>query len=139
MTTVNNIMMAIDTFIDSRMDMILGGNPLLSLAQPIIKRGVKKQIDVYSKDIKNYLNLIADKEGNIDINGMFEEIVERFNTMDKTTFHTADMGDVTLGKGELSLEIPNPFGSPKHLTFTADDIMDFKSMITNKQNGTTFN
>lgn len=135
MVNVTNVISAIDTFIDSRLDIVIGNNPLLSLAQPFIKRAVKKQVSEYTGMIKQYAQYVSDKDGNIDIDSIFEEVTKRFNEMEPVKVPTENMGDVTIGKGELKLEIPIPslFGSKsKQLTFTTDDIMDFKSMIINK-------
>lgn len=133
MVKVNDIMSAIDTFVDSRLNIITGSNPLLSLAQPFLKRGVKRQISNYTDSIKKSLNLLADNNGNIDIENIFDEVIERFNTMDPITVPTENMGDIVVGKGKLTLEIPSLFGGkPRNLVFTSDDIIDFKSMIINK-------
>lgn len=133
MTRVSDILVAINGFIDSRIDMIVGGNPLLNLAQPFIKRAVRKQVDGYTSQMKKYLDLLADKDGNIEIESIVEEITNRFNTMEPITIPTETMGDVVVGKGKLTVEIPALFGGkPRSLTFTADDIADFKSMIIKK-------
>lgn len=133
MTNITNVISAIDTFIDSRLDMIIGGNPLLNLAQPFIKRAVKKQVSDYTDKIKQYAQYVADKDGNIDVDNIFDEVTKRFNEMDSVIVPTENMGNVTVGKGELVFEVPSLFGGKsKKLTFTTDDIMDFKSMIINK-------
>ena len=65
MIRANDVIVAMDTFVDSRIEQIVSGNPLLSLAQPFIKRAVKRQLESQTGNIKNYLKLLADKEGKI--------------------------------------------------------------------------
>lgn len=130
MTNINNIMSTIDKFIDSRVDMIVGKNPIMNLMQPFIKKAFKGYINNYTDQIHGYLKLIADKNGNVDVESVLDEVINRFDTMDEIIIPTKNMGDVVMGKGKLVLEVPSLFGlTANNLVFTTKDITDLKSMI----------
>lgn len=132
MVNVRNIMSTIDKYIDSRVDMVVGKNPIMNLMQPFIKKAFKGYINNYTGQIEGYLKLISDKNGNVDIDGLLDEVITRFDTMDEMTIPTKKMGDVHIGKGKLVLEVPSLFGlTANNLVFTTKDITDLKSMIVN--------
>lgn len=132
MTNVHNIMSTIDKFVDSRVDMIVGKNPIMNLVQPFIKKAFKGYISNYTDKIEGYLKLISDKNGNVDLDSLLDEVINRFDTMDEITIPTKNMGDVVMGKGKLVLEVPSLFGlTANNLVFTTKDITDLKSMIIN--------
>lgn len=132
MVNINNVMSAIDKYIDSRVDMIVGKNPIMNLVQPFIRKAFKGYVNNYTDQIKNYLKLISDKNGNVDIDSLLDEVINRFDTMDETTIATKKMGDIHIGKGKLVLEVPSLFGlTANNLVFTTKDITDLKSMIMN--------
>lgn len=129
--TSANIMDGINTFVDSKLDTILGGNPITSLANPLIKRiaknMVKENINPYLNDLEKYLNLAADENGSID--GVLDETIERFNTMPVITKDYPYVGEVSIGQGKVQMSVPMPIGAPKHLTFTEADLRELKDMI----------
>lgn len=124
MTTKGDIIAGIDTWIDDILGQTIGNNPLLKLLQPTIKRGVKNYLGKY----EHYLDFITDKDGKIDFEGIFDETVQQFKTMDKMPLHT-DMGDINIGKGEIGMAIPM---LGKELSINYDDLMQLKDLITNK-------
>lgn len=129
--TTNEIMNGINTFVDSKLDTILSTNPLTSLANPLIKRivkgMVKENIEPYTKDLEKYLKLAADENGNID--GVLDETIEQFRTMPVTSMELPYVGDVRIGQGKISMNIPMPIGGPKHLTFTESDMLELKDIL----------
>lgn len=124
MTTKADIIAGIDTWIDDTLGQMIGNNPLMKLLQPTVKRGIRNYISKY----EHYLDFVTDKEGNIDFEGIFDETVQQFKTMDKMPLRT-DMGDVNIGKGEIGMVIPM---LGKELSINHADLMQLKDLILKK-------
>lgn len=129
MINIEHIISGIEKFVDSRITILTENNAMLSLAQPFIKRGVKRQLDKYTGQIKQYLALVADEDGNIELDSLMDEVTTRFNEMPTTTVHNDLLGDVKLGQGVVEIEVSLPYMAQKTLTFTAEDITDLKNII----------
>lgn len=129
--TTDNLMNAINTFVDSKLDTILSTNPLTSLANPFIKRiaksMVKQNLESYTADLEKYLTLAADENGNLD--SVLDETIDRFRTMPVSSMNLPYIGDVRIGQGKIAMEVPMPIGASKHLTLTESDMIELKDLI----------
>lgn len=136
--TIVDIMNGINQFIDTKIDVLLDSNPITSLAQPFIKRIIKKEIsknlDKYTDTINKYLTYMEDENGNLD--GSFDELIERLNTMPVSTMNITNADGsimpITIGKGTVSTVLSIPYSSGKRVTLDSTDITELKDMIINK-------
>lgn len=69
---------------------------------PLAKRAITNNINSFDK----FLKPIADKDGMIDIEGIFDEEMEIINNIDNFDFDIPFIGGGNISKGIISLEIP---------------------------------
>lgn len=124
MTTKEEIMSGIDAWIDDTLSQVVGNNPLMKLVQPTVKRYIKNYIGKY----EHYIDGLADKDGKIDFEGIFDETVQQFKTMDKMPLHT-DIGNINIGQGEIGMVVP-VLG--KEVSINYEDLMQLKDLIIYK-------
>lgn len=70
---------------------------------PLITRALDKNFSKVSKA----LDLIADKDGNIDIENILTEMMENLMTTNPFTFKTSFVGDIEIGGGEIKFNLPH--------------------------------
>lgn len=68
-------------------------NPMIGFMKPLITRALDKNFSKVSKA----LDLIADKDGNIDIENILAEMMENLMTTNLFTFKTSFVGDIEIG------------------------------------------
>ncbi|MEE1476282.1 hypothetical protein [Fusobacterium sp.] len=75
------------------------------------------------------LDLIADKDGNIDIENILTEMMENLMTTNPFTFKTSFVGDIEIGGGEIKFNLPL---TNKRLVLNMTDLETFKEMLITK-------
>ena len=133
---------SIDLWLEERVDDLLKGNPSLAIPSIYLKRGCHNIINKYENKISNSIDnvslLIADENGNIDANTMFNDAMELFNSIDETNFEIGIVSGV-VGKGKVVINIPDNiftnivFGSKKSITFNEDDFIELKSLLLEQE------
>lgn len=113
------------TYITSQLDTMAKSTPMISFMKPIITRVIDKN---FSK-VTDTLNMIADKEGNIDIENILEEMLQNVMNTNPFTFKTSFIGDVEIGGGQIKLNLPL---TDKRLVLDITDLETFKEMLTKK-------
>lgn len=109
----------------SQVDTMGKNNPMISFAKPLIKRAIDNKFDGAEK----MLSLIADKDGNIDVASIMDEMIESLVNTNPFTFNNSIVGNIEIGGGLIKLDLP--FTS-KRLVFNQDDIELLKeSLISN--------
>lgn len=93
--------------------------------KPFITRALDKNFDKVTKT----LDLISDKEGNIDIENIITEMMENLMNTNPFTFKTSFIGDIEIGGGEIKFNLP--FTS-KRLVLNITDLETFKEMLITK-------
>lgn len=93
--------------------------------KPFITRALDKNFDKVTKT----LDLISDKEGNIDIENIITEMTENLMNTNPFTFKTSFIGDIEIGGGEIKFNLP--FTS-KRLVLNITDLETFKEMLITK-------
>lgn len=91
----------------------------------IIIRALDKNFSKVSKA----LDLIADKDGNIDIENILTEMMENLMTTNPFTFKTSFIGDIEIGGGEIRFNLPL---TNKRLVLNTTDLETFKEMVITK-------
>lgn len=110
------------TYITSQLDTMAKSTPMISFMKPIITRVVDKN---FSK-VTDTLNMIADKEGNIDIENILEEMLQNVMNTNPFTFKTSFIGDIEIGGGQIKLNLPL---TNKRIVLNQGDIQIFKEAL----------
>lgn len=137
-TLKEKFLVSIDTWLKERIDEMISDNPTLALPSVYIKRGCHNIINKYKgrigESIDNAALFLADEEGNINIDTLFNDVMELFKGMEETSF---DMGFLrgSIGKGKVAITLPDNifmniiFGSKKTLTFDENDFLELKTLL----------
>lgn len=110
------------TYITSQLDTMAKSTPMISFMKPIITRVIDKN---FSK-VTDTLNMIADKEGNIDIENILEEMLQNVMNTNPFTFKTSFIGDIEIGGGQIKLNLPL---TNKRIVLNQGDIQIFKEAL----------
>lgn len=98
-------------------------NPLISFTKPLITRVLDNNIS----KAENFIQLLADKDGNIDINGIMSEMMDSVVNTKPFTVHTSFIGDINIGDGKVILNIPF---TDKNIIFNKEDLEELKNILT---------
>lgn len=133
------LMPSIETWIDARVDDMVKGNPSLVIPSVYMKRAahniVSKNKENWESKIDNLSLFVADEDGVVDAESVFNDVMQMLKTIEKRPF---DMGFLhgTIGDGSVSIDVPDGlitallFGSNKSIAITTDDITELKNILT---------
>lgn len=88
-----------------------------------------RALDKNFSKVSKALDLIADKDGNIDIENILTEMMENLMTTNPFTFKTSFVGDIEIGGGEIKFNLPL---TNKRLVLNMTDLETFKEMLITK-------
>lgn len=125
MVDVNQLTNKLKEYVTTQVDIMSKSNPMVSFAKPLITRAVDKN---FTK-VKTALELIADENGNIDIEAILSEMIESVMTTEPFTFKTSYVGDIEIGGGLIKLNVPM---TSKRLVFNQADLQSFREVLTAK-------
>lgn len=111
-------------FINNKINIISKTNPLISFTQPFITR----IIDNKSSKIIRFLNMFADENGEIDINGIVDDVINKLSTVDPFTIDLMSITKLEIGGGKVKIGIPL---SDKAISLDEKDLLSFKEGISN--------
>ena len=114
------------SYIVLQLDNMTMSNPMIGFMKPLITRALDKNFG----KVKKALELIADNEGNIDIENILSEMMENVMTTKPFTFNTSIIGDVEVGGGNIKLNLPL---TNKRLVLDMSDLEAFKEMLITKK------
>ena len=123
---VQQLSIKLKEYLLSQVDNMSKNNPVISFSKPLIKRVIDNKFDKADKMI----SLIADKNGEVDIEGIVDEMILSLENTNPFTIKNSFLGDVELGGGLIKMNIP--FTS-KRLVFNQDDIKLLKEFILNNK------
>lgn len=112
-------------YIALQLDTMSKTTPIVGIAKPIITRMVNNNIGKVTKT----LNLIADENGNIDIENILTEMMDNIMHSNPFIYNTSFMGDIEIGGGQIKLNLPF---TNKRLVLNTTDLETFKEMLTTK-------
>jgi len=131
-----DIKTAMQDWANSKIDELFPGK---ATAKQFMKNGVNNLMNRYDQHMNEYIDkffmFVANEKGEIDSDVMVDTVVGIFKEIDPVQQYHLGMVDVTVGKGELGIHLPdNMFlnmlvGSKGVIKFTADDILDFKNLL----------
>jgi hypothetical protein len=126
MITILQLTENLKAYVDLQLDTMSKNNPMIGFMKPLIIRALDKN---YSK-IHRFLDLIADSDGNIDIDNIIEEMLENIMNTKPFMFQTSVIGDIEIGGGNIKLNLPF---TNKRLVLNSSDLNIFKEMLTSKK------
>lgn len=110
-------------FIITQVDSMAKTTPLLNIVKPLVSRVIDNNFNkVYSA-----LNLIADSNGEIDIENIINEMMDNLAVTSPFVLHTSFIGDMELGNGLIKINIPF---TDKRIVFNRNDIENLKLLLT---------
>ena len=113
-------------FLSSQIDTMAKNTPLLNLVKPLVTRAIDNNFNkVYTA-----LNLIADSNGEIDIENIVDEIMDNLVNTRPFTVNTSFIGDIELGDGLIKINIPF---TNRRLVFNKNDIENLKLLLTSNK------
>ena len=133
------LLTSLDLWADARISDMVKENPALAIPSVYMKRAshniIAKNKDKLGKSIDNATLFIADEDGNIDANTIFEDMMQMLGNISNYEF---DIGFVKgrINGGTLSIDLPDNivttilFGSKKSISFTKNDFEELKSLVT---------
>lgn len=126
MVTVMQLADNLKSYIVLQLDNMSMVNPMIGFMKPLITRALDRN---FSK-VKKALDLIADSEGNIDIENILTEMIGNVMNTKPFTFNTSVIGDVEVGGGHIKLNLPL---TNKRLVLDTSDLETFKEMLITKE------
>lgn len=117
---------ALKSYIALQLDNMAINNPIINFMKPLITRAVDNNIGKATK----VLNLIADSEGNIDVENIMSEMMQNVLNAQPFTFNTSFIGNIEIGGGHIKLNIPL---TDKRLVLGMSDLETFKEMLITKR------
>lgn len=102
MVEIGNVKEVIKDYIIKQLVSMGESSPAIRLLIPLAKRAITNNINSFDK----FLKPIADKDGMIDIEGIFDEEMEIINNIDNFNFDIPFIGGCNISKGIISLEVP---------------------------------
>lgn len=102
MVEIGNVKEVIKDYIIKQLVSMGESSPAIRLLIPLAKRAITNNINSFDK----FLKPIADKDGMIDIEGIFDEEMEVINNIDNFDFDIPFIGGGNISKGIISLEVP---------------------------------
>ena len=123
--TVLQLTDRVKSYVNTQLDSMYRTNPMIRFMKPLVTRVLDKNFSKVTKA----LDLIADENGNIDIEGILSEMMDNLMTTQPFTLKTSFIGDVEIGGGNIKLNIPL---TDKRLVFNMSDLESFKEMLITK-------
>lgn len=123
--TVIQLTDKLKSYLIAQLGTMSNNTPVIGFMKPFITRVLDKNFNKITKA----LDLIADEDGNVDIDGILSEMMENIRTAQPFTFKTSFIGDIEIGGGNIKLNIPL---TDKRLVFNMTDLESFKEMLTIK-------
>lgn len=125
MVTREQLLTNITTYINSQLNALASNNPMINFIRPLITRAIDNNLYKFN----SFLDLITDKEGNIDIESIMSEMITNTINTEPFIINTSFIGDVEIGGGLIKLNIP--FINNK-LVLNLQDLNILKEMLITK-------
>lgn len=111
-----DIIKGMKSFANAKISDMGTNNSIILFTQPIINRVVDNMLC----KADSFLALVEDKNGNIDIEGIVDEMINNLITTKSRTYHDVLSG-LTIGDGHIKMNIPF---FDKELVFDTNDIKE---------------
>lgn len=122
----NKVIENLKYYIMQQLDNMSGNTPIIHVVKPIITRVINNNINkVYTA-----LNLVADENGEIDVENIVTEVIDNLSTSQPFVIHTSFIGDIEMGNGLIKANIPF---TNKKLVLNRSDLDSLKDILTSNQ------
>lgn len=125
MVAVIQLTNKLKSYIVAQLNSMSKTTPMVGFMKPLITRALDKNFSKVTKA----LDLIADENGNVDIEGILSEMMENLMTTQPFILNTSFIGNIEIGGGSIKLNIPL---TDKRLVFSMTDLENFKEMLITK-------
>lgn len=125
MITVQKLIDNLQRYVDIQLMEIAKTNPMVGFMKPLISRAAHNAIGNAHKT----LSLLADKDGNIDVESILTEMTESLMTTQPFTINTSFIGDIVIGNGTIKIGIPF---TERNLVFNTSDLQNLREMLNVK-------
>jgi hypothetical protein len=125
MITIPRLIESLQRYVDVQITEMAKTNPMMGFMKPLISRAAYNAIGKADKA----LTLLADKDGNIDIEAILTEMTESLMTTQPFTINTSFIGDIVIGNGTIKVGIPY---TERNLVFNSSDLQNLREMLTIK-------
>lgn len=134
----DKILQSIELWADARIDDMVSGNSKLSIPSVYIKRAahnlIVKNKEKWSKQFDVLSLFVADEDGNVNADTIFEDLSKMLKSMEQTKYNFGALHGL-IGNGVVTIDLPDNllttlfFGSNKRIQFTTDDLTEMKSLV----------
>lgn len=125
MVKIDKLMNSLKMYANSQLQDISKGNPALSFFYPVLTRAIHNSIDrAYST-----ISLLADKDGNIDIEELISEMSNSLINTQPFSINTGFMGDIIIGNGSIKVTLPYVH---KDIVFNSNDLDKLRELLSIK-------
>lgn len=100
-----NVLETIDKlkiFLNKQINSLALTNPVISFSKPIIIRIINNNIH----KANGFLSMLADENGEIDVQSLIPEMIQSVMTTRPFVYHTEFLGDLEIGGGFIKMNIP---------------------------------
>jgi hypothetical protein len=125
-----NVITTIETlkiFLNKQINSLAMTNPLISFSKPLITRIVNNKID----QADGFLSMLADSNGEIDIQSLIPEMIQSVMNTRPFTYHTEFLGDLEIGGGFIKMNIPM---TNNQIVLGKADLDTLRDLFINKEN-----
>ena len=113
------------SYIITQLDTMSKNTPIIGFVKPLLSRALNNNIN----KITGFLDLLADSNGEIDVESIISEMVENVVSANSFILKVPYIGDVHIGNGQIKFNLPM---TNKELMLNMTDLENFKSIITSK-------
>ena len=125
-----NVLTTIETlkiFLNRQINSLAMTNPLISFSKPLITRIVNNKID----QADGFLSMLADSNGEIDVQSLIPEMIQSVMTTRPFTYHTEFLGNLEIGGGFIKMNIPM---TNNQIVLGKADLDTLRDLFINKEN-----
>lgn len=126
---------AIQSWGNGKIDELFAGREKAGFfAKKALNNYIAREDERINKWIDNAFLFIADEKGNIDSDEVVETLCNLLGEMKENTYPIGPV-DVTVGKGEIGIKLPNNFlldmllGNKSVIKFTKEDFLELKNYL----------
>lgn len=114
------------SYINSQLDIVSKSTPIVGFMKPLITRALDKNFN----KVTNFLELIANDNGEIDIENILSEMIQNIMSSNPFVYKTSFIGDIEIGGGHISFNIPL---TDKKLILSTKDLEVLKEVLITKE------
>lgn len=122
MVSRKQLMANIRAYVYSQVNTLSGSNPLINMFKPVFTRAIENNL----YKLEPILDMISDKEGNIDIENIITEMQNNILTSEPFIVNVPIIGDIEVGSGLIKMNLPMV---EKRLVLNRDDLNMLKEML----------